>query len=102
MIGMKSWVTQEELKYKNTHIDTRGTAKALVLEGGTKLTNLIETILYGTKPVQCIIMVSEELKWVIKENECLNVETSKVKLLRFLHMNYINKNCNKMGGVDIS
>ena len=48
------------------------------MEGYTKRTNLIEAIMYDTTPVHYISMVSEQLKWVLKDKECFNVETGKV------------------------
>ena len=47
-------------------------------------------------------MVSEELRWVLNERECFNIEMIKVEILKFLRMNYINKFNNEMGGLDIS
>ena len=79
MRGIKPWFTQEESKSKKTHIDTRVTANEAVLEMDPKCTNLIEASLYGTKPLHYIRMVSEELKWVVKEKMCFNVDTGKVK-----------------------
>ena len=93
-------VTKDKLKLKKAHIETRVTTKSEVLEGDPKRTNLIESSLYDTTPIHCISIVSEDLKWVTKEKECFNIDTSKVKILRFLRMNYINNN--EMGGVDIS
>ena len=61
-------------------IDTRGTAKAEVLEGDPKCPNLIEASVYYTKPVHYIVMVSEELKCTAKEKECLNVNKGKIKI----------------------
>ena len=72
------------------------------MEGYPKRTNIIEDIIYDTKHVHYISMVSEELKWVVKQKECFNVETGKVKTLIFLRMNCIKKYNNKMGGVSIS
>ena len=66
MTGIPSRVTQEELKSKKAHIDTRGTSKEAVTEGDPKPNNLIEAIMYDTTPLHCISMVSEELKWVVK------------------------------------
>ena len=37
------------------------------MEGDPKLTNLIEAIMYDANPIHHISMVSEELKWVVKE-----------------------------------
>ena len=52
MRGILSHVTQEELKSKKAYIETRGTSKEEVTEGGPKCTNLIEAIIYDTMPVQ--------------------------------------------------
>ena len=76
--GITPSVTQEELKSKKAHIDTRGTAKEAVLGGDPKFTNLIEASMYDTNPVHYYGMVSEELKRVVKEKENFNVDTGKV------------------------
>ena len=78
MRGIPTRVTQEELKSKKAQIETRGTSKEAVTEGDPKRTNLVEASMYYTTPVHYIIMVSEYLKWVVKEKECFNVETGKV------------------------
>ena len=78
MRGIPPCVTQEDLKSKKAHIETRGTEKEAVLEGNQKCTNLIEAIMYYTKPVHYISMVSEEMKWVVKYKECFNVDTDNV------------------------
>ena len=72
-------VTKEELKSKKAYIDTRGTSKESAMEGYPKHTNLIEASMYDTTHVHHISMVSEELKWVVKEKEFFNVETCKVE-----------------------
>ena len=79
IIGILTCVTQEELKSKKAQIETRITAKAAVLEGDPKFLNLIEYIVYNNKPVHSISMVSEELKWVINDKYCFNVDTGKVE-----------------------
>ena len=58
MRGIHKYVTQEELKSKKIHIDTSGTSKTSVMEGGPICTNLIEARVYNTNPFHCIIMVS--------------------------------------------
>ena len=73
--------TQEEFKINKSHIHTRGTTKEKVMERYPKHTNLIEAILYDITPVHYISMVSEQLKWAVKEKECFNVETVKVKYI---------------------
>ena len=47
-------------------------------------------------------MVTEYLKWVVREKDCFSFETGKVKILRFLHMKYIKKYNNKIGGAGIA
>ena len=69
------------------------------MEGGQKCTNLIEAIMYDTTPVNYISMVSEELKWFVKEKKCFNVETGKVLKLIFLRMNCTKIYRYIMGGV---
>ena len=78
MIGILACIKKQELKSKKAHIETRGTENAAVLKGDTKTTKLIEDSVYETKPVHYISVVSEDLKWVVKEKECFNVETGKV------------------------
>ena len=65
--GTPSRVTQKELKSKKAHIETSGTSKEAVMEGGPKCTNLIEATMYDTMPVHYTSMVSEEFKWVVNE-----------------------------------
>ena len=67
------------MKSKKENIDTRVTAKTEVLKGGPKLTKLIEASVYYNKSVHYIIMVLEKFKWIVKEYDCLNVDTGKVK-----------------------
>ena len=79
MSGILSHVTQEELKSKKAQIETRGTSKEAVTEGYPKCTNLIEASIYDTTPIHYISMVSEDLKWILKQKECFNVYMDKVK-----------------------
>ena len=51
MIGIRPFVTQEELNSKKGNIETRGTSKEEFMEGGLKCTNLIEASMRGTNPV---------------------------------------------------
>ena len=67
MICIPPRVDHEKLKSKKSHIDTRGTSKEEVTEGETKCTNLIKASMYNIMPIHYISMVSEELKWVVKE-----------------------------------
>ena len=74
-----SCFTQEEFKSKKAQIDTRGVSKSAVMEGDPKCTNLIEDSLYNTKHFHCIIMVSEDSNWVVRDKEFFNIDTVKVK-----------------------
>ena len=49
------------------------------MEGDPKCTNLIEDSLYNTKHFHCIIIVSEDSNWAVKDKECFNVDKGKVK-----------------------
>ena len=48
MRGIMSCVTQEELKSKKAHIETRETAKGAVLEDDTKLTKIVKASMYDS------------------------------------------------------
>ena len=79
MRGIPLCLTQEELKSKQVQIDTRVTSKEAVTQGDPKCNNLTEASMYDTTPVHYISMFSEELKWIVKEKECFNVDMGKVK-----------------------
>ena len=55
------------IEVKKAQIETRVTKKAAVMKEDPKITKLIGASVYYTKPVHYNIMVSEELKWVVKE-----------------------------------
>ena len=78
MIGIPSCITLEEFKSKDAQIDTRGVSKTEVLKGDTKLTKVIEAIVYDTKPVHYISIVLRESKCDVNEKECFDVETGKI------------------------
>ena len=101
MRGIPPWVTQEKLKPKKSQIETRGTSKETVTEVDPKCTNLNEASIYYATSEKYISMVSEELKWFIKEKECFNVETGKVKKMILLRMNWTkNKKTRGVGIAD--
>ena len=87
MRGTLSCMTQDKLKSKKAQIEARVTSTAAVMEGDPKFPNLIVSSVYDTKPVHYISIVSEQLKWDVKEKECLNIETGQFEILRFLRMN---------------
>ena len=67
------------IEVKEENIDTKGTAKTTVLKGGPKLTKLIEASVYDNKYVHYISMVSENMKWIVKEYDCLNIDTVEIR-----------------------
>ena len=75
------FIKQEYLKSKKAHIDTRDISKAEVLKWGLKLTKLIEAIVYDTKPIHYSSMVQEDLKCLIKDKKCFNIDTGEVSKL---------------------
>ena len=72
-------VTQEELNSKKVQSETRGTSKEAFMEGDPKCNNFIEASMYDTTHVHYTSMVLEQLKWVVKEKDCFNADTGKVK-----------------------
>ena len=42
-----------------------------------KLSHYISSSAYDTKIVHCLSMVSEYLKWVVKDKDCFNVDMGK-------------------------
>ena len=78
IIGIPPCVTQEKLNSKKPQIETRLTVKSEVPGGDPKCPNHIEASVYDIKPVHYTSMVSEELKWVVKDKERFNVETVQV------------------------
>ena len=79
MRGIPPCIKQQELKSNKAHIETRGIEKAEVLKWDSKITKLIEAVMYVTNPIKCTIIISEQLKWVVKEEKYSNVDTGKVK-----------------------
>ena len=77
--GIPTCIKQYEWKSKKAHIETKGTKKKSVMKGNLKLTRPIRASVYENKPVHYIFMFSEELKWVVNDKECFNVDTGKVK-----------------------
>ena len=85
-----SWCYEESIEWYHVTLYTRGiqvkegkdlyqgNIKGISQGRKSKRTNLIEYTIYDTKPVQYISMVSEELKWVVKNKECFNVDTGKI------------------------
>ena len=72
-------VTQDESNSNKAHVESRGVETAEVMEGDPKCTKNISASAYDTTNVYELSMVSEELKWVMKEKECFNVDTGKAE-----------------------
>ena len=100
--GIPSCVLQEEVSGKDNLIRARGTVKAVVLEGDPRCPNLIASSVYDTKPVHYLSMISESIKWIVKEKKVFNVDSNEVETVRFLRLNQINDYNNGMGDVDIA
>jgi hypothetical protein len=58
-----------------------GTVKAAKLEGNPNFSYLIATSIYDTKPVHYFSMISEQVKWMVKENDAYNKERKRMEPL---------------------
>ena len=83
-------------------MEVQGTVWVAVLEGDPNRPNLVASSVYDTKPVHYLSMVSPELKWIVREKACFNVETGEVENLYFLRMNHIHNYNSTMGDVYVS
>ena len=61
--------------------------------------NLIASFVHDTKPVHYLSMVSDCIKWIVKERKVFNVDTNQVEKLQFMRLNQINEYNNGMGDV---
>ncbi|GFH49623.1 hypothetical protein CTEN210_06099 [Chaetoceros tenuissimus] len=100
--GIPECVFQREEIKRVDQLKVRGTVKAAVVMGDPGCPNLIASSVYDTKPVHYLSMVTEELKWIIKERSVYNVDTEEVEVLQFLRMGHIDKYNNTMGHVDVA
>ena len=102
MRGIPKCVIQEEVKSKKGQIEVRGTTKCAVLKGDPDCPNLIASSVYDSKPVHYLSMVSESMKWIMKERAVYNVDTGMMVMMSFLRMNHIDNYNHTMGNVDLT
>ena len=98
--GIPESIKQVEVERRADQLKVRGTVKAAVLRGDPGCPNLVASSIYDTKPVHYLSMVTEELKWIIKEKIVYNIDTGTTEILKFLRMNNIQNYNATMGNVD--
>ena len=86
--GIPSSMLQEAKINKCGIEAVHGTVKAAVLVGNPKCPYLIALSVYNTKPVHMLLMVAEEIQWMIKTQPVYNVHTERIKSLEFLCFNH--------------
>ena len=100
--GIPPSVIQQEVTNKEEQKRVRGTVKAAVLEADPGCPGLRASSIYDTKPVHYLSMVTEMLKWIVKERSVYNVDTGKDETLKFLRMCNIDEYNQTMANVDIA
>ena len=100
--GIPDCVKQDEVKNRTKQLQVRGTVKAAKLEGDPGCPSLLATSVYDSKPVHYLSMISEQVKWVVKEKEVFNKATRKMEPLKFLRLNQIDTYNYGMGSVDVA
>ena len=79
--GIPSCVQQQEAKNRKTADEVRGTVKVAKLEVDPGCPCLIASSVYDMKPVHYLSMISNKVKWIIKERLVYIVETKQKKLM---------------------
>ena len=100
--GIPGCVAQQELTNRTAIEQVRGTVKAAKLEGDDDCPCLFASSVYDTKPVHYLSMVTDTIKWIVKERSVYNVDTKRVELMQFLWLNQIDTYNYGMGNVDIA
>ena len=100
--GITKCALQDKEKNPVAQRAARGNVKSDVLEGDPGCPNLIASIVYDTKPVHYLSMVSKSIQWVEKEKMVYNVDIGKVEDLKFLSLNQIDKYNNGMGNIYVA
>ena len=77
MSSKRKWKIDKQL-------EVQGTVKAAMLRGDKDWPSLVASSVYDTKPVHFLIMVGQQLKWIVKEKPIFNVDTGRVESKRFL------------------
>jgi hypothetical protein len=80
----------------------RGTIKVAHLQGDDVVKCLLASIVYDTKPVHYLSMVSVKLEWVVVEKKVYNIDTQNTEYIRLLRLNVIHKYNPTMGHVDVA
>ena len=83
MRGIPTSVKQEGVKNGKQQLEVWGTVKAAMLRGDKDWPSLVASSVYDTKPVHFLIMVGQQLKWIVKEKPVFNVEMGRVESMRF-------------------
>ena len=73
-----------------------------VIQGNKECPDIVASIIYDTKPVRFLIMVSNEIKRVEKIRKFYNVDTVMIDTMNFLRMNNIYHYNYSMGHIDMS
>ena len=100
--GIPSCVQQQEEKNRKTVDSVRETVKVAKLEGDPGCPCLIASSVYDTKPVHYLSMISNKVKWIVKERLVYNPQTKCKEIMRFLRLNQIDTYNYGMGSVDIA
>ena len=83
-------VAQQELTNQTAIEQVQGTVKAAKLEGDPDCPCLIASSVYDTKPVHYLSMITDVIKWIMKERPVYNADTKRVEMMRFLPLNQID------------
>jgi hypothetical protein len=75
MRGLPQSIIQVAQTTRKASMAVRGTVKTAVLLGDLACPALLATSVYDTKPVHFLSMVSENIKWMVKERQVFNVDT---------------------------
>ena len=82
--GIPSCVSQQELTNKTAIEQVQGTVKDARLKGDPDCPCLIASSVYDTKPIHYLSMITDTIKWIVKERPVYNIDTKQVELMRFL------------------
>ena len=88
--GLSPSFLQENLKSNKGNLESLDKKKAGVMKGDPKCPNLVVSIVYDTKHVHYLSMVSSDLKWAVTEKCVFNVDMGRTETLVFLRMNTIH------------
>ena len=72
-------IVQQELTNQTTIEQVQGTVKATKLEGDPDCPCLIASSIYDAKPVHYLSMITDVIKWIVKERPVYNIDTKRVE-----------------------